>query len=616
MGAPIYATDLTLIDLADATTNWAESSDSLWDDGGPPSQETDYYLHNGGTAACISATASVAKGNHSTLIANYGSGATVPTDGAVLLWAYFAAPNALDSYANGGLKAIVGSGLEDFKYWDVGGNDFGRNPYGGWENFAVDPAQTQDGTVGSPTSTLQYFGIAHKITVAISKGNPFGVDVLRFGRCEARFTDGDLANGYCTFSGFAAANDAVSARWGLIQAIPGGYLWKGLITIGYSTAADFRDSGFSVLIDDVRKVSSAFNKIEVRQSGTRLDWTDGKIESLGTVSRGIFTMIDAADVNWLRMTFKGMDTFSFLSSASVLDCIFSGCNAITMAGAGDMDGSRVLAPTVAADTSALIWNLATDPDGYLDNMTFSKGANAHHAIEFGISSPTSITLRGCTFTDFNAAHTNNDSTFHVKRTSGTVTINCVSCSGNLTYKSAGATVVIVANPVTTKVTVKDGISKAAVQGASVTLYASGSGPYPYNLSVTNLVQSGGTATATTASAHNLSTGQKVWIKGASPNEYNRIKTITVTGTTTFTYAIQSGVSSPATGTITCTAVFIDENTGATGIVTDSRVFSSDQNVAGYVAKGTKSPRYVRQELSDTIDDTDGLSLTVLLQSDE
>jgi hypothetical protein len=616
MAAPTYATDLTLIDLADAVTNWAESSDANWDDGGSPSQELDYFIHNGGTAACISATASVAKGNHSTLIANNGSGVTIPTDGAFLIWCYFQAPNVLDTLANGGLKAICGSGLGAFYYWNVGGSNFGRNPYGGWENFAVDPAQTVDGTVGSPTSTKQYFGMAHKILSAIQKGNPFGVDVVRYGRCEARFTNGDLSNGYCTLAGFAAANDAVGARWGLIQAIPGGYLWKGLMTIGYSTAADFRDSDFSVLIDDVRKVSSAFNKIEVRQSGTRLDWTDGKIEALGTVSRGSFAMIDAADVNWLRMTFKGMDTFSFLSTGEALDCIFSGCNAITMAGAGKLNGSSIRTPTVAADTSAVIWNLATDPDGYLDDMSFSLGGNAHHAIEFGTSSPLSITLRGCTFTGFNAAHTNNDSTFHVKRTSGTVTINCVGCSGNLTYKSAGATVVIVANPVTTKVTVKDGISKAAVQGAAVTLYASGSGPYPYNLSVTSLVQSGGTATATTASAHNLSTGQKVRIKGASPNEYNRIKTITVTGTTTFTYAIQSGVSSPATGTITCTAVFIDELTGATGIVTDSRVFSSDQDVTGHVAKGTKSPKYVRQELSGTIDDTDGLSLTVLLQSDE
>jgi hypothetical protein len=619
MAAPSYTTDLTLIDLADAVTNWAESSDANWDDGGPPSQETDYFIHNGGTAACISATASVAKGNHSTLIVNNGSGITIPTDGAVLIWCFFQAPNVLDTLANGGLKLLIGSGLGDFYYWIVGGSNFGRNPYGGWENFAVDSAQTQDGTVGSPTSTEQYFGIAHKILTAISKGNPFGVDVVRYGRCEARFANGDLTNGYCTFAGFAAANDAVGARWGLIQAIPGGYLWKGLITIGYSTAADFRDSNVSLLIDDTRKVSSAFNKIEIRQSGTRVDWTNVKIESLGTVARGIFTVVDNADINFDACQFIGMDTFTLLANSEILNSTFRGCNAITMSGAGKLNGSSVIEPTIAADASAVVWNLATDPDGYLDNMTFEVGSNAHHAINLGASAPLTTTFRGMTTSGFNASNGQNDSTFYLsdRGSDQTWTINVVGGSGNFSYKKAraGDTVNMVIDPVTATVTVKDGIAKTAVEGAAVTLKASGSGPYPYNLSISNLVQTGGTATATTASAHGLTTGDKVWIKGASPNDYNRIKTVTVTGTTTFTYPINSGASSPATGTITCTMVFIDELTGPTGIVTDSRVFSSDQNVDGWVSKGTKAPLYVRQELSDKIDDTDGLSLTVLLQSD-
>jgi hypothetical protein len=67
---------------------------------------------------------------------------------------------------------------------------------------------------------------------------------------------------------------------------------------------------------------------------------------------------------------------------------------------------------IAADASALNWDLATDPDGYLDNMDFSIGGNAHHAIEFGTSVPATMTIRGCTFTGFNAADTNNDSTFY------------------------------------------------------------------------------------------------------------------------------------------------------------------------------------------------------------
>ena len=48
------------------------------------------------------------------------------------------------------------------------------------------------------------------------------------------------------------------------------------------------------------------------------------------------------------------------------------------------------------------------------------------------------------------------------------------------------------------------------------------------------------ATATTASAHGFTTGQKVTILGAGQAEYNGQQTITVTGSTTFTYPITPG----------------------------------------------------------------------------
>lgn len=73
-----------------------------------------------------------------------------------------------------------------------------------------------------------------------------------------------------------------------------------------------------------------------------------------------------------------------------------------------------------------------------------------------------------------------------------------------------------------------------------------------DLSVSSLTQSGGTATCTTSASHNLSTGDWVYIEGANEAEYNGIVQITVTGATTFTYEVDSGATSPATGTITAT----------------------------------------------------------------
>lgn len=69
------------------------------------------------------------------------------------------------------------------------------------------------------------------------------------------------------------------------------------------------------------------------------------------------------------------------------------------------------------------------------------------------------------------------------------------------------------------------------------------------ISITNLVQSGGTATATTASDHNFATGITVTVSGANEAGYNLAATITVTAANKFTYTVAAGTASPATGTI-------------------------------------------------------------------
>jgi hypothetical protein len=80
-------------------------------------------------------------------------------------------------------------------------------------------------------------------------------------------------------------------------------------------------------------------------------------------------------------------------------------------------------------------------------------------------------------------------------------------------------------------------------------------PYPSSSpsaqSVTSISVSGTTATVTMAAAHGLSSNDYVQIAGASVSECNGSKRIFVTGTTTFTYVVASGTSSP-TGTITAT----------------------------------------------------------------
>lgn len=70
------------------------------------------------------------------------------------------------------------------------------------------------------------------------------------------------------------------------------------------------------------------------------------------------------------------------------------------------------------------------------------------------------------------------------------------------------------------------------------------------LTVSSITQAAGTATLTTSTNHGLATNAWVTVVGASPDGYNGLAKITVTGATTFTYAVSAALASPATGTIT------------------------------------------------------------------
>lgn len=614
MAAPSYTTDLTTISQADeASGTWAEPTATGWTALGTTTfQETDYPLQGATTLYCLSGTVKTGVGG---LLADGGAGGfTIPTDGAVLIWAWLGVPGLLD--AANSMRTVIGSGLADF-YWTAPlvKADY---TYGGWRNMAMaDPSAITVTTQGSPTSTRRYVGWCYAVTFSGTlKGNPYGVDVVRYGRCEARINSGDLANGYATFGGFAAVNDTSANRWGLIQAVTGGYLWKGLITLGYSSAVDFRDSNVSVLIDYTSKVTANFNKVEIKNASSRVDWTNIIFLCTApgtTASKGRLEVVDDCDVNISGCTFNSMDTFIFKATSDVLTSTFLNCGQIT-ANSAKFNGTKFLGYTGAADSAQLVWDTNVDLDGKIDGCTFEKGTNATHAIQLGTTSPTSVTIRNCTFTSYNASNAQNDSTFLVSRTTGTVTINVVGCTGNLSYKTAGATVVVASNPVTTTVTVKDTASPpVAIENARVLVLATSGGPMPYNVTVT-IANSGTTATVT-HSTHGMATNDKVQITGASHWQNNGVFSITKVDDNSYTYTLPSAPGSNPTGTIKATYVAVEGLTNASGVVTASRSFTSSQPVTGRARQSSSAPYKKTMDFTGTIDSSNGLSLTVQLLPD-
>jgi len=455
-----YATNLTTFWLEGATTVTAIGTGGA----GLGNPETDFFIQSAG---CISKAAwtNAIKGF---IIDALATTFTVPTTGAIIFYAKYDAAGSLDTKANGGFQAIIGSGSGDYNRYFIGGKT--TLAFSSWEVYTIDPnTATADGTAaGTPDGTERWVGILGNLptTSGPTKGNPIAMDAIRYGRCDLEYTSTG-----CTFSGAEAWANDPTRRWGLIELRKGSYLIQGFHSFGTSGASvTFSDSnkalfilpsGSANLTNDA--VATGFNRIEILNASSSVTWDNISISALGTRARGVFVHT-AGTVAFTNCQFTDMDTFSFLAGASVTGTTFRRCNAITAPGS-TLTNSSVVASTIAADASALVWNVATDPSGKLDGMSFTMGTTLTHAIEFGLSSPLTMTLTDVTFTGYNASNNVNDSAIHIKRTSGTVTIN-VAGTGNLpSYRTDGATVKVVAT-VDADVHVQD-VTGTAIEHAQV-----------------------------------------------------------------------------------------------------------------------------------------------------
>lgn len=624
MAAPTYATDLaTINDCASNSTPDTFVEPTGETAGTTITTQTDFFIEG---SACVSKITNTT-GTSGVGFLDASGATTLPAGEAFFFWHYMIGPKALDTLANGGLHVLVGNTLANYYsfYWG------GSNTYalGGWKRIPVDPtiSAARNRTQGTPDGTWAFFGVGD-VQLAAVAGAGQGIDYVAYGR-EFQITDGDGTTP-ATFSG-AATTDATNA-WGLCQLINGAYYLQGLFLIGSSgTAADFRDvAGAAVFFQDTTKVNSAFNAIEVRNALSRLDWTAVAFTALGTTSRGNFIVTDNADVNIDSCTFTNMGTFTLLAATAITNSTLRSCDTITAPGA-NLSGTSVLTSRVAADAGAVVWNVATNPDGLLDNMTFSKGTNAHHAIDFGTSVTGNITLRGCEFTGFGSTGDSNDSTVRFLATSGSLTLSLVSCTVNGAAATtsnfsiddaAGIAVTLSINPVTALINVKN-TSETNIQNARVFVKASdNTGPFPFEESVT-IANSGTTATVTHA-GHGMTINDKVIISGATSPTFdanNGIFTITSATAGTYTYEMGSSPGTPATGTIISTFVAISGLTDASGNISMSRVFSANQPIVGWVRKHSTPPSYTPPNyktgsISGSINSTTGFTANVQLVSDD
>jgi len=616
MAVPTYTTDLQTFDLAEDTGSWIEFT-NMSGGGAPAEDDGDNEIQG------LYMTSQTCNTTGLVSVGKVRAAVTVPAGSVFLVWHQLSSPGAMESYASGGLRLVVGTDADNWKAWAVGGKLVPPNPYGGWQNNPIDPSFTPyEYSYGTPPSGTSFAAVGSAVNLAASifKGNPHQCDAIRYGRAEARFSGGETAN-YATFPGFATVNDYNDAgngynRWGLIQAVLGGFLWKGLITLGYGSLVDFRDSNRLIFIQDTRKVASGFNKIEIKQSGSRVDWTDITFKNASpstTASKGMLEVIDDCDVNIDSCSFIDMSTFIFQATSTILTSTFRRCGQVTQ-------GTGVFTDCLFANSTAAVALLSNDIEK-ITGCTF-ESAGTGHAVRYRPigAGPFDVDWSGnqdSSYAGTDGSTGNETILIDPVTTDADITINVVGGSSTPTIMLAAGytgTFLKVINPVLTKITVKDFDTNAVIENARVYLAPSDdTGDLNFEESV-SIISSGTTATVT-HSGHGLVTNDWIRIKGCTQPEYNICAQITYISSSSYSYTLKQATSSPATGSPTSTTVIFNDLTDENGEVTDQRSWGYDQPVVGRVRQTTILPYYKATPITETIDKGTGLSINVLLIKD-
>ena len=339
MSAPIYSTDLITVATADEASGWVELTGT--DGNGktynaqsaPGYQSVAYPRIQGSYSVTQECVTSDAVGS----LAYSAGGITIPTDGAVFVWQSFSSAAAMGTYAQGGQRIAIGSGLNDFKVWNVSGNNVDANLYGGFLNHAANPTVSADLTAGAPSTAINYIASVVYSVQGIPTGRPHQCDAIRYGRGSAIFELGDGILGYCTLDGYATANDLLANRWGLIQKVRGAYLYKGNWKFGTTAnRAHFMDSDKVVLVDWTPKVTPYFNTIEVTNAATTITlnrFTFTNLEPATTASRARWVNNHNAVIALNDCIFNDLSTFLFGSNTTISIAAFNRCKKVTQNGA-------------------------------------------------------------------------------------------------------------------------------------------------------------------------------------------------------------------------------------------------------------------------------------------
>lgn len=556
--------------------------------------------------------------------------------------------NQQSAFSAGGTQFVIGDGTDLIGY-DIGGDDAVGLPLPSYFNSVkldVSVIVASPGTaftvfagaeadLDQAAATVIGYGTIHQAK-ALGASDNLWMDCFRYIANDSYALTINAGTSGTPETMVDVAGDDVTNGWGMVSNPVGAqYIFFAPTEWGESAAS--ADHYFTAdgeqwfwIGDNGGGHAVGTTHFPFRVVGNATDTGSFVISNVSVVNVGTRAelLLDHADVDTLEIdgcSFTGIGAIEAPSSGGTsrfcIDSIFSDCDRIDHNGA-DMSGCSILTSNVAADEGAIFYDETANPDGEMDNMSFSKGANAHHAIRFGENVPASITLRGCDFEGFGSSDDSNDSVFRFDDTGGSITLNLVNCShdgsGFTVDDAAGVTVTVVIDPVDTVVHADDE-NGGDLENARVYLKAQdGSGPMPYQDSVT--IERSGTVATVTHATHAMETGDIVKIQGITntinAKDNNGTHVITWIAAGSYSFVTLDEGDTTYTGTIISTWVALQELTDVNGDASLNKTFTGNQPVEGFVRKSSAPVRYKTFDISGIIDSTNGLTINVRMIPDE
>lgn len=628
---------------ADALTD-NQGGSWLEDGGGTRAANVDVYLYAGATVPASIASKYASKSGYT----YYEDLTTInlSTSGDLIYFAVNIQSNGAFLATGNPFNLVIGSsiGAQDNAYeWTVALKDNSNGWSGGWKVFCVDATNIVTGvvTTGTPDMTAaDTFGLWIDTDVSVRAESIFISQLVAMKGISCTGTATTAGEGFNELINWCT--DYTSRLVGVLEKRGETIFQKGGVLVGDSSTSttlsaagnsiECEESSFyngsawiSTYPTDANYITTTANAALDFENVSYAGYIDNKLEL--DISLGNASSIVGGSLKLLRaLSVKSTDTFEgvvfstndalSLGTASYDLCSFINCGTQTIGATITSFDNNAFKPATGIDalsTSSL--NLIVDGTftsggtGHAVELTGAAGSYTWDCITTGYDAGTAadgVEVTGGSITG--------DETIHITASTGTFNISVNSGKTTPSVSSAGAIVNVTAGQATYTQTVIDKDTGVGIEGVAITILTKdGTGPFPYQDTVT--ITRATTVATVTHTAHGMKTGHKVKILGANENEFNRIKTITVTDANTYTYTVESGAGD-ATGTITSTAIIIDGLTNASGQIADTRGYGgTNQPITGTAKKGSGAPVYKSTPITGTIDSANGLSITTAMTKD-